>query len=343
MYSKSFRPWSILVDARGSLRDVVYLGWPITPSYVSPNAGEWGVGGCGVLANEYSIAHGTQINFGDRTPYLTYDSCIPALSSGRFPPWGGESEWGRCSTLSRRPLWYVLLCRRSIPPGPLLPCPRVISYSRNIPPSTYEHSGHFLQSEHSALHIWTLRHFLIVGTFRPPHMNIRVILLQLEHSAFHIRTLRHFVTVGRFRPAHMNTPSFSYSRNILPSTYICYSWNIPPSTYKHLIIFLQSKHSALHIWTLDHFLTVGTFWPPLASTCEHSVIFLQSEYSVLHIWTHGSFLTVGTFRPAHMNTGVISYSRNIPPSTYEHSVIFLLSEHSTLHIWTLRHFLTCAL
>jgi hypothetical protein len=28
---------------------------------------------CGVSANEYSCAHGAQINFGDLTPYLTYD------------------------------------------------------------------------------------------------------------------------------------------------------------------------------------------------------------------------------------------------------------------------------
>jgi hypothetical protein len=28
---------------------------------------------CGVSANEYSCAHGAQINFGDPTPYLTYD------------------------------------------------------------------------------------------------------------------------------------------------------------------------------------------------------------------------------------------------------------------------------
>jgi hypothetical protein len=50
--------------------DVFYLGWPIAPSYISPNAG----GGlrCLVSANEYSCAHGAQINFGDLTPYLTY-------------------------------------------------------------------------------------------------------------------------------------------------------------------------------------------------------------------------------------------------------------------------------
>jgi hypothetical protein len=49
-------------------RDVVYLGRPIAPSYMSPNAGRGGV--CGVSANEYCCAHGDQINFGDLTPYL---------------------------------------------------------------------------------------------------------------------------------------------------------------------------------------------------------------------------------------------------------------------------------
>jgi hypothetical protein len=56
---------------QGVTKDVAYLGWPIAPSYMSPNAG--GGGGCGFLANEYSCAHGAQINFGDLTPYLTYD------------------------------------------------------------------------------------------------------------------------------------------------------------------------------------------------------------------------------------------------------------------------------
>jgi hypothetical protein len=36
---------------------------------MSPNAGE---GDCGVSANEYSCAHGAQINFGYPTPYLPY-------------------------------------------------------------------------------------------------------------------------------------------------------------------------------------------------------------------------------------------------------------------------------
>ncbi len=53
---------------RGSHRDVVYLGWPIAPSYMSPRRG---VGeGCGFLRG--CCAHGAQINFEDVTPYLTY-------------------------------------------------------------------------------------------------------------------------------------------------------------------------------------------------------------------------------------------------------------------------------
>ncbi len=62
------------IRGEGSERDVVYLDWPIAPSYMSPNVGGGGGGGCGVSANEYSCAHGAQINFGDLSPYLTYAS-----------------------------------------------------------------------------------------------------------------------------------------------------------------------------------------------------------------------------------------------------------------------------
>jgi hypothetical protein len=43
---------------------------------MSPNVGRgWG---CGVSAKEFSCTHKAQINFGDLTPYLTYDyyKCI---------------------------------------------------------------------------------------------------------------------------------------------------------------------------------------------------------------------------------------------------------------------------
>jgi hypothetical protein len=47
----------------------------MAPSYTSPNAGGGGYE-CGVSANEYSCAHGAQINFGDLTPFLTYGADI---------------------------------------------------------------------------------------------------------------------------------------------------------------------------------------------------------------------------------------------------------------------------
>ncbi len=41
--------------------------------------GVGGGGGFGVSANEYSCAHGVQINFGDPTPYLTCGPCTPTF------------------------------------------------------------------------------------------------------------------------------------------------------------------------------------------------------------------------------------------------------------------------
>ncbi len=43
---------------------------------MNPNAGGWER--CGASANEYSCAHGAQINIGDLTPYLTYRCNAPA-------------------------------------------------------------------------------------------------------------------------------------------------------------------------------------------------------------------------------------------------------------------------
>ncbi len=48
------------------------ISWLTNSALVyEPKFGGWG--GCGVLDNEYSCAHGAQINFGDLTSYLTYD------------------------------------------------------------------------------------------------------------------------------------------------------------------------------------------------------------------------------------------------------------------------------
>jgi hypothetical protein len=47
------------------------LSWLTNSALVyEPKCG--GGGDCWVSANEYSWAHGAQINFGDLTPYLTY-------------------------------------------------------------------------------------------------------------------------------------------------------------------------------------------------------------------------------------------------------------------------------
>ncbi len=89
---RNFNAHLLSARARGLQRDVVCLDRPIPHTYSAPGgykemssvltdqyrprmrAQMWRVGwggGCGVLANEYICAHGTQINFGDITPYLT--------------------------------------------------------------------------------------------------------------------------------------------------------------------------------------------------------------------------------------------------------------------------------
>ncbi len=64
------------------------------PSYMSPNAGGRGGGGCEVSANEYSCAHGTQINFGDLTTYLTYGPGQKVPQPDRDPQhWVSRSKY----------------------------------------------------------------------------------------------------------------------------------------------------------------------------------------------------------------------------------------------------------
>ncbi len=57
-----------LFHPRGLQRDVVYLGWPIAPSYMSPNAGRGGE--LRGLSQWVRLYTGAKINFGDLTPYL---------------------------------------------------------------------------------------------------------------------------------------------------------------------------------------------------------------------------------------------------------------------------------
>jgi hypothetical protein len=58
------------VSPRRSQRNVVDLGRPTATSNMSSNAEEWGRA-CEVSANEYSCAHGDQINVVDLSPKLT--------------------------------------------------------------------------------------------------------------------------------------------------------------------------------------------------------------------------------------------------------------------------------
>ncbi len=58
------------IRIRGLQRDIVYFGWPIAPTYMSPNVGEGGLQGISQWVQLYT---GAQINIGDLTPYLTYD------------------------------------------------------------------------------------------------------------------------------------------------------------------------------------------------------------------------------------------------------------------------------
>jgi hypothetical protein len=57
--------------SRGLQGDVVYLGWPIAPSFIESKCG--GIAGSQPMSTAVHITlHGAKINFGYLTPYLTY-------------------------------------------------------------------------------------------------------------------------------------------------------------------------------------------------------------------------------------------------------------------------------
>ncbi len=80
------------MTSRGSQKVVIYLGWPIAPSYMNPNAGGVVVAGSQPMSTG---AHGTQINFGDLTPYLAYDDKLFNLSFYRHKTW--LAKYGKVS------------------------------------------------------------------------------------------------------------------------------------------------------------------------------------------------------------------------------------------------------
>ncbi len=62
----------IFLSTGGFQRNFAYLGWPIAPSYMSPNMGPES-GELRGLSQWVQPLTRAKINFGDLTPYLTYD------------------------------------------------------------------------------------------------------------------------------------------------------------------------------------------------------------------------------------------------------------------------------
>jgi hypothetical protein len=65
---------------------------------VGLNAGEGGGGVCVVSANEYSCAHGAQINLGDLTTFLILDCHISQAGI-----WHSETCWSDLGFFTRNP------------------------------------------------------------------------------------------------------------------------------------------------------------------------------------------------------------------------------------------------
>ncbi len=103
-----------------------------------------GGGGCGISANEYSCAHGAQINFGDLTPYLTYVSyeywciyvspiCVYTMYGMQKKATHGINTRHKSKMSSSKKftckgtLWQVFICLR---PHPLLGS--CLGWSNNI-------------------------------------------------------------------------------------------------------------------------------------------------------------------------------------------------------------------
>jgi hypothetical protein len=75
---------STSVLSRGSQRDVVYLCWPVQYSALVWAQMGGGGGLRGLSQRVLHCAHGALINFGDLTPYLTYDSLFHIEMSWRI-------------------------------------------------------------------------------------------------------------------------------------------------------------------------------------------------------------------------------------------------------------------
>ncbi len=72
-------------------RDVVYLWWPIAPSYMKPNEG--GGGELRGLSHWVQLYTWSPINFGDLTPYLTW---VKLYTGARINCWRSYSIFNLC-------------------------------------------------------------------------------------------------------------------------------------------------------------------------------------------------------------------------------------------------------
>ncbi len=97
---------SVAVRPEGLQRDVVYPAWPIAPSYTSPNAGRgWELRG---VSQWVQLCTGAQVNFGDLTPYLTYDS--GPCEQGHWPGAGPSGQISRSHRQGKKKFNENLSC-----------------------------------------------------------------------------------------------------------------------------------------------------------------------------------------------------------------------------------------
>ena len=125
-----------------------------------------GGGGCGVSANEYSCAHGAQINFGDLTPYITCSTCYETPASRR-KALGLISFVFFQSTIHETQLWgepgrrsQLLLCGPSSwgTDEPTCPLHQYIAYT--VQYSTLSIKGHYsIVQKYRALNIIIVKNF----------------------------------------------------------------------------------------------------------------------------------------------------------------------------------------
>jgi hypothetical protein len=98
-----------VIGTRGYKEMASILADQERPRLCAQMTGEGEGGGCGVSANDYSCAQlGAQINFGDLTPYLTYDRDKELRSRTPVQYWNNMSHGQNLSSTSGEPEFVAL-------------------------------------------------------------------------------------------------------------------------------------------------------------------------------------------------------------------------------------------